>query len=137
MRDQHETGRVCNTAMTRRMMKKAIASASTLIGVALLCCARPGLSAEINDYPTAARADYVFACMKVNSETEQALRQCSCSIDVVATLIPYERYVDAETVIRMRQVPGHLGNVFRATEFSKKVVDDLRRAQAEAEIRCF
>jgi len=37
----------------------------------------------------------------------------------------------------MAQVPGNLGTMFRATEFSKKTVDDLRRAQAEAEVRCF
>jgi hypothetical protein len=97
----------------------------------------PASAADINDYPTSARADYVFACMKANGETHQALERCSCSIDVIASLIPYERYVDAETVMSMIQTPGNLGNMFRATEFSKKVVDDLRRAQAEAEIRCF
>jgi hypothetical protein len=90
-----------------------------------------------HDYPTSARADYVFACMKANGETRQSLEHCSCSIDVIASLLPYDRYVDAETVISMSQVPGNLGNVFRATEFSKTAVDDLRRAQAEAEIRCF
>ena len=55
---------------------------------------------DLNDYPTAARADYVFGCMKANGETRQALDQCSCSIDVVATLLPYERYISAETVDR-------------------------------------
>jgi hypothetical protein len=96
-----------------------------------------GIAAGINDYPTSTRADYVFACMKANGETHQSLERCSCSIDVIASLIPYDRYVDAETVMSMIQTPGNLGNMFRATEFSKKVVDDLRRAQAEAEVRCF
>ena len=31
-----------------------------------------------NDYPTAVRAEYVFACMKTNGETRQSLEQCSC-----------------------------------------------------------
>src|SRR4051794_21030460 len=44
-------------------------------------------AAETNDYPTSARADYVFGCMKVNGETRQALEQCSCSIDVIASII--------------------------------------------------
>ncbi|MFI5013501.1 MAG: hypothetical protein ACHQAY_14255 [Hyphomicrobiales bacterium] len=118
--------------------KCSIASASGAVLCAVaLSIGTDGLAAEINDYPTSARADYVFACMKANGETQQTLERCSCSIDVVASLIPYERYVDAEAVIRMTQVPGNLGNMFRATEFSKKVVDDLRRAQAEAEVRCF
>ena len=92
---------------------------------------------DINDYPTSARAEYVFGCMKANGETPRTLEQCSCSIDIIATLLPYERYVSAETVLRMSQVPGILGNQFRSTEQARTAVDDLRRAQAEAEVRCF
>jgi hypothetical protein len=58
-------------------------------------------AAELNDYPTAARADYVFACMKTNGETRRALEQCSCSIDVIASILPYDRYVAAETVLSL------------------------------------
>jgi hypothetical protein len=94
-------------------------------------------AAETNDYPTSARADYVFGCMKVNGETRQALEQCSCSIDVIATIIPYERYVTAETVLSMSQVQGNLGTQFRSSEQASSAVNDLRRAQAEAEVRCF
>ena len=71
------------------------------------------------------------------TETRRALEQCSCSIDVIATLLPYERYVTAETVLSMAQVPGTLGNQFRSTEYAKAAVEQLRRAQAEAEVRCF
>jgi len=91
----------------------------------------------LNDYPTAARVDYVFGCMKANGETRQALDQCSCSIDVVATLLPYERYVSAEAVLSMAQVPGTLGTQFRSSEQATSALNDLRRAQAEAEVRCF
>jgi hypothetical protein len=94
-------------------------------------------AADLNDYPTAVRADYVFGCMKANGETRQALERCSCSIDVIASILPYERYVTAETVLSMAQVPGMLGGQFRSTEAAKVAVDDLRRAQAEAEVRCF
>ncbi len=92
---------------------------------------------DLNDYPTSVRADYVFGCMKANGETRQALDQCSCSIDVIASILPYDRYVSAETVLSMSQVPGVLGSQFRATEYAKVAVDDLRRAQAEAQVRCF
>src|ERR1700755_1941622 len=74
---------------------------------------------EINDYPTVARADYVFACMKANGETRRALEQCSCSIDVIASVISYDRYVTAETVLRMSQVIGNLGTQFRSTEHAR------------------
>ena len=92
---------------------------------------------DLNDYPTSARADFVFGCMKANGETRHALDQCSCSIDVIASILPYDRYVTAETVLSMAQVPGVLGSQFRATEAAKVAVDDLRRAQAEAQVRCF
>lgn len=94
-------------------------------------------AAELNDYPTDARADYVFACMKTNGDTRQALEKCSCSIDVIASVLPYERYVDGETVLSLAQIPGVFGSMFRNTEQAKSAVNDLRRAQAEAEVRCF
>jgi hypothetical protein len=118
-------------------MHKSIGCAVTSAGVVMLA-ALSGLQAqELNDYPTSARADYVFACMKANGETRRALEQCSCSIDVLASLLPYERYVSAETVLSMSQVIGNLGTQFRSTEQAKTAVNDLRRAQAEAEVRCF
>ncbi len=92
---------------------------------------------EANDYPTSARAEYVFGCLKANGETRQAIEQCSCSIDVIASLLPYDRYVTAETVLSMSQVRGNLGGEFRSSEQASNALNDLRRAQAEAEVRCF
>lgn len=92
---------------------------------------------EVNDFPTAARADYVFGCMKANGENRQSLDQCSCSVDVIASLLPYDRYVTAETVLSMAQVQGNLGGQFRSSPQASTALSDLRRAQAEAEVRCF
>jgi hypothetical protein len=89
-----------------------------------------------NDFPTEARADYVFACMAANGQTAEALRKCSCSVDVVASILPYDRYVEAETILSMRQGLGRSATMFRAANFEEAVAD-LRRAQAEGEIRCF
>jgi hypothetical protein len=108
-----------------------------LIPAIALLSVIPLRAAELNDYPTTARADYVFACMKTNGETRQALEQCSCSIDVIASIIPYDRYVSAEAVLSLSQVPGRFGSMFRSPEQAKSAVNDLRRAQAEAQVRCF
>lgn len=89
------------------------------------------------DYPTVTVADYVLACVKANGETREALERCSCSIDVIASIIPYERYVAAETFKQMSLVPGERSSLFRETAPAKKATTELRRAQAEAEIRCF
>ncbi|RYX94756.1 MAG: hypothetical protein EON84_08850 [Bradyrhizobiaceae bacterium] len=94
-------------------------------------------AAELNDYPTSARAEYVFGCMKANGETRKSIEQCSCSIDVVASLVPYERYVTAETALSLAQVRGNLSAQFRTSEQATSVINDVRRAQAEAEVRCF
>jgi hypothetical protein len=106
-----------------------------------LAAAGPGagqdLAPALNDYPTEARAEYVFACMAVNGQTQDALRRCSCSIDVVASIIPYERYVAAETVLAMRQTTGERVGLMRSAPSARAMIEDLRRAQAEGEIRCF
>ena len=104
---------------------------------ALMATATIARAEEINDYPTAARVEYVFGCLKANGETRQVIEQCSCSIDVVASLVPYERYVTAETVLSMSQVRGNLGGQFRTSEQAASALNNLRRAQAEAEVRCF
>ena len=115
-------------------------SVRIIVGLATALCIASGTSAvaaEFNDYPTSIRSDYVFACMKANGENRQSLEQCSCSIDVVASLLPYDRYVTAETVLSMAQVQGNLGGQFRSAPQSTAALTELRRAQAEAEVRCF
>ena len=90
-----------------------------------------------NDYPTAARADYVFACMQVNGRTRDVLQRCSCSIDVIASLLPYEQYEEAETIMSVRQRGGENAAMFVSMPQLRAKVDGLKRAQVEAELRCF
>ena len=106
----------------------------------LLLSAWPAAAQEadlLNDYPTAARADYVFACMAVNGNTRQVLEQCACSIDHIARIMPYEEYVRAETVLRTLQVGGERVGALRNSERLNAAVDGLRRARAEADMICF
>lgn len=91
----------------------------------------------LNDYPTEARADYVFGCMATNGQNRDVLRRCSCSIDVIASILPYDKYVEAETVLSLRLTGGERMSVFRTSQMAKVLEADLRRAQAEAEIICF
>jgi len=114
------------------LVRRIVAACAVVMATALTAGAQ-----ELNDYPTAARAEYVFGCTKANGETRQSIEQCSSSIDVVATLVPYDRYVTAETVLSMAQVRGNLGGQFRTSEQAASALNDLRRAQAEAEVRCF
>jgi hypothetical protein len=106
-----------------------------LLGGAM--CLRPVRAADDPGYSTATRAEYVFACMATNGGTQEALQHCSCAIDVIATLLPYQQYEKAETVLRMRRnAGGYLGQEFRSAA-TNAMVRDLEEAQAEAEVRCF
>ena len=110
------------------------------LAVAILgALAAPGFAASDleNDYPTNARADYVFGCMAANGQTRDSLERCSCSLDALASILPYDKYVQASTVLSMRQGIGQRTNAFNATKSFEDKVAELRRAQAEAEIRCF
>lgn len=97
-----------------------------------------GSAAEMpeNDYPTVARADYVFGCMAVNGQTREALQKCSCSIDVIATLLPFAEYEQAETIMSVVQRGGESVTVLQGVPLQEKV-NNLKRAQIEGELRCF
>jgi hypothetical protein len=108
-----------------------------LLLLCALAAAAPAAAQDAtNDYPTETRADYVFGCMATNGQTRDVLTRCSCSIDVIASILPYDNYVAAETVLRMRMMPGERAGEFRLP-VTNAIVADMRRAQAEAEILCF
>jgi hypothetical protein len=115
----------------------AFLRSSALVAILVIVATAHARAEDLNDYPTSARADYVFGCMKANGETQELLQKCSCSIDVIASIIPYDRYVTAETILSMSQVTGPVGSEFRSTETARLALQEFRRAQAEAEIRCF
>lgn len=96
-----------------------------------------GVSERLNDYPTEARTDYVFGCMAANGQNREVLRKCACSIDIIASILPYEKYVEAETVLALQQGSGEQLAMYKTAVVSQTMVAELRRAQAEAEMLCF
>jgi hypothetical protein len=112
--------------------------AAPTLAAALLLLAGSALAAPAG-YPTEALADYVLGCMAANGQTPDMLRRCSCSIDRIADRLSYDDYVQAETVLRLQQVPGGAPNlaIYRNTPWAKAAIDRLRGAQVEAELECF
>jgi len=90
-----------------------------------------------NDFPTAARADYVFACMETNGRNRDVLMRCSCSIDKIAELLPYQKYEQAETLISIGMRGGENASWMITAPQNKKKIDELKLAQVEAELLCF
>ncbi|GJE09678.1 MULTISPECIES: hypothetical protein [Methylobacterium] len=118
-------------------MIRRLAERGALAALALTLSGLAVRAADDNDYPTDARVDYVFGCMAANGQTRESLQKCSCSLDQLAAILPYDKYVQASTVLSMRQGVGNRANEFKSTKIFDDKVADLRRAQAEAEIRCY
>lgn len=99
--------------------------------------AEPARPSE-NDYPTSERADYVIGCVAANGNTREALLKCSCAIDTIAGVMPYSDYERAETALSLQLGGGVGGRVglFRDPPQIKAVIEELRRAQAEANLQC-
>ena len=93
--------------------------------------------APVSDYPTEARVDYVMGCMAANGQSYDSLRRCSCSIDTIASLLPYRDYEQAETVMKMRDEAGECASLFREVRTLTNTAKRLREAQVEADLRCF
>ena len=89
-----------------------------------------------NDYPTVARADYVYACMQTNGPTRDILEKCSCSIDQIAALLPWAEYEEAETIMSVAVRGGDATSLFNSPALQKKI-HTMKLAQVEAELRCF
>jgi hypothetical protein len=107
-------------------------------GFLVLLAAVAPVRAADNDYPTSARADYVIGCIAANGNTREALLKCSCAIDTIAELMPYSHYEQAETALSLQAGGGVGGRVglFRDPPEIKAVIEELRRAQAEANLQC-
>lgn len=118
------------------MRRFSIVMVAGLWGAALMTSVCVADELPANDYPTAARADYVFACMQVNGQTREMLEKCSCSIDQIAAVLPWPQYEEAETIMSVVMRGGENVSALKSPQMEEKV-KTLRRAQVEGELRCF
>ena len=117
-------------------MIRRLASAAALLAAVGASAQNPEAPSS-NDYPTATRADYVLGCMAANNNTREALLQCSCAIDVIAGIMPYNDYEKVETALSLQRGGGERAAVFRDPPVVKALIEHLREAQAEADLQCF
>ncbi|HVJ78825.1 MAG TPA: hypothetical protein VM620_13420 [Hyphomicrobium sp.] len=103
-----------------------------------LTCIGGAMAQELpaNDYPTVTRADYVFGCMAANGQTREMLDKCSCSIDQIASILPFSEYEEAETLISVGLKGGENVAWTKIPQMQEKI-KNMRRAQVEGELRCF
>ena len=92
---------------------------------------------KMNDFPTEARAEYIFACMHSNELSPTFLKKCSCGIDKIASRLSYDEYLHAETIMRIQLENNPRAEAYKSVGIAKTSLDKLFRAMAAAEIECF
>ena len=91
-----------------------------------------------NNYPTEDRVDYVIGCMASNGQNKIALKQCSCSIDHIASILPYKAYEQAQTISSLRlSLGGERVALYRNSQWANEKLDALKIAIIEADLACF
>ena len=87
--------------------------------------------------PTNEKVEYVFACMQGNENSQAYIVKCSCSIDYIDEQMTYEEYVQAETIMSLRQIYGEKSLLFKNTPNAMEITSNMQNILAEAEMECF
>lgn len=93
--------------------------------------------ATANDFPTAARVDYVIGCMASNGQDQLVMAKCACSVDYIAEQMSFADYTEIETIKRMRLVAGERASLFREVPRVRDALDRFQLLQVEADLQCF
>lgn len=115
--------------LARRLLRPAAVSM-------LLSAAAPWALAH--DYPTAARVEYVQACMRDHPGSYyEMLNKCACVLDRLAAQVPYDDFVSMSTATNANSIGGERGNTIRDTEPLQKQIREFRKLQSTAREGCF
>ena len=75
--------------------------------------------------------------MQGNEDTQAYIAKCSCSIDYIDEQMTYEDYVQAETIMSLRQIYGEKSLLFKNSPNAIKIYSNMQNILAEAEMECF
>lgn len=89
-----------------------------------------------NDYPTAARVEYVNECIANQRDSLANVYQCSCVIDRIAETLTYDEFVEAITYARYAGLPGEQGAIFRDSDDARQRGRRFRELEQEAQTAC-
>ena len=95
------------------------------------------LESTTANIPTNEKVEYVFACMQGNENSQAYIVKCSCSIDYIDEQMTYEEYVNAETIMSLRQIYGEKSLMFKNTPNAMEIYSNMQNILAEAEMECF
>ena len=95
------------------------------------------LEIKTANIPTNEKVEYVFACMQGNENSQAYIVKCSCSIDYIDEQMTYDEYVNAETIMSLRQIYGEKSLMFKNTPNAMEILSNMQNILAEAEMECF
>ena len=96
-----------------------------------------GLETKTEIIPTSEKVEYVFACIQGNENSQAYISKCSCSIDYIDERMTYEEYVEAETIMSLRQIYGEKSLIFKNSPNAMEIYTNMQNVLAEAEMECF
>ena len=106
------------------------------LALAVLAGGAPAQAAEMHDYPTVDRVEFVLECMQKNAGKQEFLYKCACVIDEIARQYPYDEFVEASTVARFQSLGGERGGVFRDPPKTRDTAKRYMQVQSDAMKRC-
>ena len=95
------------------------------------------LESTTANIPTNEKVEYVFACMQGNENSQAYITKCSCSIDYIDEQMTYDEYVNAETILSLKQIYGEKSLMFKNTPNAMEIYSNMQNILAEAEMECF
>jgi hypothetical protein len=90
----------------------------------------------VNNYPTAARVEYVNECIANQRDSLANVYQCSCVIDRIADTLTYDEFVESITFARYAGLPGEGGAIFRDSDDARKKARRYKELEQAAYKSC-
>lgn len=91
-----------------------------------------------NDFPTVDRALFIQECMALeNSHKYETLYACACKLDKIAAEMSYKEFVEADSYMRMRNMRGERGGLFRGGKRARTIRKHFSEVKTRAEVACF
>ena len=108
----------------------------TLLLVPLSTALAAAPAAQVDDFPTSGRVEYVLECMQKHDGKYEYLYKCSCVVDHIAKTLRYDDYVAMSVALRNQSLAGERGGEFRDDASVKNMASKYKEIEAGASKAC-
>jgi len=108
----------------------------TLLLVPLSTALAAAPAAQVDDFPTSGRVEYVLECMQKHDGKYEYLYKCSCVVDRIAKALRYDDYVAMSVALRNQSLAGERGGEFRDEASVRNMASKYKEIEAGANKAC-